>query len=96
MMMMSDGWHRTFYDPIPPPDGTELRTLRDAATYITRLPKREHDAPQWRAAIKALMLVAEHGGDPMLARIGVMRALYPTDATPKRRKRATRKYRVVR
>jgi hypothetical protein len=26
------------------------------------LPKREHDAPGWRAAIKALMLVVETGG----------------------------------
>ncbi len=27
-----------------------------------KLPKREHDAPGWRAAIKALMLVVETGG----------------------------------
>ncbi len=39
-----------------------LHTLRDAANYITQLPKKEHDAPRWRAAIEALMLVAEHGG----------------------------------
>jgi hypothetical protein len=64
---MSDkGWHRTVDDPIPLPKGGELRTLRDAANYITKLPKREHDAPAWRAAIEALMLVAEHGGDTML------------------------------
>jgi hypothetical protein len=29
--------------------------LRDAATYITKLPKREHDKPAWLAAIQALM-----------------------------------------
>jgi hypothetical protein len=30
----------------------------------------------WRATIEAPMLVAEDGGDTMLPRIGVMRALY--------------------
>jgi hypothetical protein len=58
-MMPDKGWHRTFDDPIPLPSGGELLTLRDAATYVTRLPKREHDAPEWLAAIKALMLVAK-------------------------------------
>jgi len=28
-------------------------------------------------AIDALILIAEHGGPTMMARIGVMRALYP-------------------
>jgi hypothetical protein len=56
------GWDRAFDDPIPLPGGRKLLTLRDAATYITNLPKREHDAPEWQAAIRALMLVAEHGG----------------------------------
>ena len=41
---MSDkGSHRTFDDPIPLPDGGELRTLRDAGNFIAKLPKREHD-----------------------------------------------------
>jgi hypothetical protein len=53
--------------------------LRDAATYITKFPKREHDSFAWRAAIEALMLVAERGGDTMLPRIGVMGALYPNE-----------------
>jgi hypothetical protein len=43
--MPNKGWHRTFDDPIPLPDGGKLLTLRDAANYITKLPKREHDAP---------------------------------------------------
>jgi hypothetical protein len=46
------GWSRTFDDPIPLPDGGELRTLRDAATYITKLPKREHDTFAWRGRSK--------------------------------------------
>jgi hypothetical protein len=35
------GWRREFEDPIELPDGRVLVTLRDAATYITELPKKE-------------------------------------------------------
>jgi hypothetical protein len=35
----------------------------------------EHDAPEWQAAMEALLLVAETGGPTMFARIGIMRAL---------------------
>ena len=56
-------------------DGKTLRTLRDAAQYITKLPKAEHDADEWQAAMEALLLVAELDGPPMFARIGIMRAL---------------------
>ncbi|MET4514359.1 hypothetical protein [Bradyrhizobium sp. I1.7.5] len=65
---------------------SELTSLHDAATFITKLPKREHDAPQWQAAIEALMLVAERGGPTMMARTGVMRALnrhYVPEFNPK-------------
>jgi hypothetical protein len=62
---------RPFDDPIPLPSGGELVTLRDAADYITELPKREHDAQ----AIEALMLIVEKGGPTMMARIGVLQAL---------------------
>jgi hypothetical protein len=50
-------------------------TLRDAANYITRLPKPEQHHPAWQAAVEALILVAEANGPTMFARIGVMRAL---------------------
>jgi hypothetical protein len=32
-------------------------------------------APEWQAAMEALLLVVEFGGPTMFARIGVMRAL---------------------
>jgi hypothetical protein len=51
------GWQRKFEDPIPLPDGRSLVTLRDAADYITALPKKESALPEWQAAIEALMLV---------------------------------------
>ncbi|MEO6783932.1 MAG: hypothetical protein ABI407_20585 [Bradyrhizobium sp.] len=68
-------WSTEFDDPIVLPKGRPLVTLRDAANYITKLPKAEHDAPEWQAAMEALILVAENGGPAMFARIGVMRAL---------------------
>ena len=57
------------------PGRKPLITLRDAALYITKLPKAEHDAVEWQAAMEALLLVAERDGPTMFARIGVMRAL---------------------
>jgi hypothetical protein len=68
-------WDQTFFDPIVLPNGKKLITLRDAAEYITELPKAEHDTPEWQAAMEALLLVAENSGPPMFSRIGVMRAL---------------------
>ena len=67
-------WDQTFFDPIELPGRKPLVTLRDAAEYITELPKAEHDADEWQAAMQALILVATNGGPTMLARIGVMRA----------------------
>jgi hypothetical protein len=74
-LMPDKGWSRNFDDLIPLPNGKKLVTLRDAALYITKLPKAEHDAEEWQAAMVALLLVAEHDGPTMLARIGVMLAL---------------------
>jgi hypothetical protein len=68
-------WDQRFFDPIILPGRKPLATLRDAALYITKLPKAEHDAKEWQAAMAALLLVAEHDGPTMFARIGVMRAL---------------------
>ena len=72
--MADEGWQRKFEDPISPPGGRKLVTLRDAAGYVTSLPKKESALPEWKTAIEVLMLCSR-GGDLMLARIGVMRAL---------------------
>ena len=82
------------------PGRKPLVTLRDAALYITNLPKAEHDAEERQAATEALLLVAEHDGPTMFARIGVMRALSSRSgaAAPMSgpRKKAARKYQIVR
>ncbi len=49
--------------------------FRDAAQYIMKLPKAEHDAEEWQAAMQALMLVADQDGPTIFVRIGMMRAL---------------------
>jgi len=38
------GWKRTFDGP---PPWSQAVTLEDAGTYITKLPKAEHEAPEW-------------------------------------------------
>jgi hypothetical protein len=73
---MAKGWKRPFDDPIDLPGRRQLVTLEDAGNYITELPKAVHSAPERQDAMEALMLVATRGGPTMLARIGVMRALY--------------------
>jgi hypothetical protein len=43
------GWSRPFEEPIPLARGRQLVTLEDAGDYITKLPKAEHEAPEWQA-----------------------------------------------
>jgi hypothetical protein len=57
-------------------------TQGQAADHATRrralhhkLPKAEHDAKEWQAAMEALLLVAELNGPTMFPQIGIMRAL---------------------
>jgi hypothetical protein len=75
MPVKTRGWQRNFDDPVPLPRGRQLVTLRDAALYITKLPKAEHESAEWQTAMEALILVAETGGPTMFARIGIMQAL---------------------
>jgi hypothetical protein len=70
-------WDQRFFDPIILPGRKPLVTLREAALYITKPPKAEHDAEEWQAAMQALLLVAEHNGPPMFARIGITRSPCP-------------------
>jgi len=67
-------WSTRFEDPIALPDGRKLITLKDAADYVMKLPKSESDLPEWQMAIEMLMSCFR-GGDAMLARIGVKKAL---------------------
>jgi hypothetical protein len=63
--MADRGWQRRFDEPIRLPRGRQPVTLKDACTYIMKLPKAEHDAKEWQAAMEALLPVAEHDGPTM-------------------------------
>ena len=68
-------WFKRFYDPIILSDGRTLRTYRDAAEYITALPKAEQDAADWLIAMETLSLVAERNAPEALARTAFVKAL---------------------
>jgi hypothetical protein len=72
---MAKGWSREFEDPIDLPRGRQLVTVEDAPNYIMKLPKAEQQLHEWQATVEAMLLVVEHNGPTMMARIGVMRAL---------------------
>jgi len=74
--MADRGWQRRFDDPVPLPDGRQFVTLRDAGTYITKLPKTQQAVPEWQTAAQVLIMAAEGRGPVMHARIGMLRALH--------------------
>jgi hypothetical protein len=90
-------WATPFEDPIPLPNRRQLITLKDAADFITKLPKAEQDLPHWQIAIACLIDTAE-GRDFLLhARVGVLRALNAgkpnPDVTPRGKK--SKAYRIA-
>jgi len=44
-----------------PPTGRKLVTLKNAANYITKLPKKDSAVPEWQTAIEVLVLCKRHG-----------------------------------
>jgi hypothetical protein len=63
-----------FDDPIILPDGRKLHMLKDAADYITKLPKEESVLPHWQITLEALMLCSQDESTT-LARIAFLKAL---------------------
>ena len=90
------GWSLRFEDPIPLPRGRQLVTLKDAADYITRVQKTEHESALWQAAIEALIMTAEGRGPLMHAPIGVLRAINRRKPNPAPRWKRARSYRIIR
>lgn len=75
-------WSRRFDDPIKPPKGKALVTLKDAAAYIMALPKSKQQSPEWQAAAEALMMAAEDRGPLLHAHVGMMQALHGAKPIP--------------
>jgi hypothetical protein len=47
----------------------------NAASYIKKLPKSEHETPKWRLAIQMLIDAAENRGPMLFAKLGMLRAM---------------------
>jgi hypothetical protein len=69
-------WSREFDDPIQPPKGKVLVTLRDRPATSWRY------RAKWQAAIEALLMAAEDRGPLMHAHIGMMLALHGAKPIP--------------
>ena len=74
-MVPDRGWKRPFDDPIPLPDGGELRTLLDAARYVDALPRSMHESEEWQTVMEVLLSAVE-GREPVrLVRVALTLAL---------------------
>jgi hypothetical protein len=82
-------WDRPFDNPVPLPRGAPARTLRDAAEYIKKLPKGEHDRPEWRLAVQMPIDAAENRGPMLFARMGILRAIEAEGEFPVRLRNST-------
>ena len=71
-------WSTAFEDPIVLPDGRQLLTLKDAADYVTKLPKEQSDLRAVANGNRGADAVQPRR-QPMLARMAFLRA--PTRIT---------------
>ncbi len=55
--------------------GRQLLTLKDAANYITKLPKAEQQLEEWQTAVHCLIGAAEGRDFNTHARVGMLRVL---------------------
>ncbi|MFC0243703.1 hypothetical protein [Rhodopseudomonas telluris] len=60
--MKRSGWDAAFDPPIELPEGGSLKTLRDAADYIQRLPAAEQQHEKVQTALHVLLQAADHNG----------------------------------
>lgn len=72
-------WDLKFEEPIAVAGRKPLATLRDAATYITTLPKAAQQETRWQTAVHVHIQAADHGGPIEFARLGMMQALNPRE-----------------
>jgi hypothetical protein len=88
-------WTHPFDSPIPT-KGKPIVTLKQAADYIKRLPRSEHETPHWQAATEALIMAAEGRGPMMHAEIGMLRAINAGTEREFRQRRGVKAYKMVR
>ena len=77
-------WSRKFDEPIPLPDGGELRTLLDAGRYVVAIPPSMHEREEWQMVMDVLLSAVE-GREPVsLLRISFTLALQESSPTWRR------------
>ena len=86
-------WSTPFPSPIH-----GLETLRDAANYVTKLPKAEQAKPHWQDAVEHLIKAAE--GEPawlMFAEMFMLKALHHGRPEPVKepRQKVVKRFRIV-
>src|SRR5258705_209186 len=76
--MADRGWSREFEDPITLPDGTQLRTLREAISYLVKaVPAAERGMPEVLTAAEMLINAAERESAwVFFARIATLKAIH--------------------
>jgi hypothetical protein len=57
-------WSRKFHEPMPLPDGGELRTLIDAGRYVDALPRSMLEREERQMVMEVLLLAVE-GREPV-------------------------------
>jgi hypothetical protein len=72
-MPTAKGWSRQFDEPIPLPDGGELRTLLDAGRYVDKLPRSMHEREEWQTVMEVLLSAIEGREPESLLRIALSR-----------------------
>ena len=84
-------WKRAFDEPIPLPDGGELRTLLDAGRYLAALPHSMHEREEWQAVMEVLLLAVE-GHEPVrLAQVALTLALQESKPMKRARRKPVKK-----
>jgi hypothetical protein len=72
-------WSTAFQEPAPLPGGKAIKTLKQAADHVRRLPKAKQNRPDWQQAVDTLIHAAETGGAwVQLAHIALLRAVRAT------------------
>lgn len=92
-------WSAQFSDPVPLPGGGQLRTLREAGEYITRLAPEIQALTRWQTAMHVLIQAADHDGPLIFAQWGMTQALSnrgPVYHSPSKDPKWRNNYKLVR
>jgi hypothetical protein len=79
--MPDRGWLRKFDEPIPLPDGGELRTLLDAGRYVDALPRSMHEREEWQTVMEVLLSAVEGRELVRLVQVALTLALQESGPT---------------